>query len=177
MAKQQLLKIMIHTKEIPGYENYIITDVNTVFNVKRKKLIKVQVDKDGYLVVQLWKNSKPKKFKMHRLVAMAFIPNPENKPQVNHINGIKFDNSIENLEWVTQSENMLHAYKIGLQKPSDKQKESASNLHAKLVLNTQNGVYYKSIKEAAAFYGKYSEQNIGQKVLGKIKNNTPFILV
>ena len=71
---------------------------------------------------------------------------------------------------------MLHAYKIGLQKPNDKQKESASKLHAKLVLNTENGVYYKSIKEAAKFYGKYSEQNIGQKILGKIKNNTPFIL-
>jgi len=167
---------MIQTKEIPGYENYIITDVSQVFNVKRKKLIKLQLDKDGYLVVQLWKNSKAKKFKMHRLVAMAFIPNPENKPQVNHINGIKYDNSIENLEWVTQSENMLHAYKIGLQKPNDKQKESASKLHAKLVLNTENGVYYKSIKEAAKFYGKYSEQNIGQKILGKIKNNTPFIL-
>ena len=105
---------MIQTKEIPGYENYIITDVSQVFNVKRKKLIKLQLDKDGYLVVQLWKNSKAKKFKMHRLVAMAFIPNPENKPQVNHINGIKYDNSIENLEWVTQSENMLHAYKTNL---------------------------------------------------------------
>ena len=167
---------MIHTKEIPGYENYIITDVNTVFNVKRKKLIKVQVDKDGYLVVQLCKNSKPKKFKMHRLVAMAFIPNPENKPQVNHINGIKFDNSIENLEWVTQSENMKHAYKLGLQKPNDNQKNTASDFHSKLVLNTENGIYYKNIREAAKYYGKYSHQNIGLKISGKIFNNTPFIL-
>lgn len=69
---------------------------------------------DGYLGVVLCKNGKTKLIAVHRLVAMHFIPNPENKPQVNHKNGVKNDNAAENLEWVTQSENMKHAVKTGL---------------------------------------------------------------
>lgn len=71
----------------------------------------------GYYQVRLYKDRKYKNFSIHRLVAQAFIPNLENKAQVNHINGIKTDNRMENLEWCTQSENMIHAYKTGLQKP------------------------------------------------------------
>jgi hypothetical protein len=65
----------------------------------------------AYLIIGL---SKSKKLTVHRLVATHFIPNPENKPEINHINGIKFDNRVENLEWVTRSENTIHGFKTGL---------------------------------------------------------------
>ena len=85
---------------------YFVSKDGEVYRYNRKrKLIK---DKDGYLQVNLWVNGKGYGKKVHRLVAETFIPNPEKKLQVNHINGIKTDNRIENLEWVTASENQLH---------------------------------------------------------------------
>ena len=74
--------------------------------------------KRGYYEVGLRKNGIKKYYLVHRLVAQEFIPNPENKPQINHKNGIKTDNFIENLEWVTNSENILHAYRVLGRKPS-----------------------------------------------------------
>ncbi len=68
----------------------------------------------GYERVTIYKNGKRKDFQVHRLVADAFIPNPDNKPQVNHIDGNKLNNVVENLEWVTRSENQLHAKRTGL---------------------------------------------------------------
>ena len=73
-------------------------------------------DKDGYKICQIKINGKWKHCRVHRLVAQAFIPNPDKKPEVNHINGIKDDNRIQNLEWATTSENQKHAFKIGLSK-------------------------------------------------------------
>lgn len=112
-------------KDIPGYES--IYQVSNFGNVKSlqsgnhhsKIKILTPICADGrYLRVTLYKQKKPKYFPVHRLVAMAFIPNPENKPQVNHINGNKKDNRVENLEWCTSSENNLHAYKSGINKGS-----------------------------------------------------------
>lgn len=80
------------------------------------RVIKHQVSANGYVRVELWENGRGKKHLVHRLLAKAFIPNPEAKPQVNHIDGDTQNNALENLEWVTQSENQKHAYRTGLQK-------------------------------------------------------------
>lgn len=94
--------------------NSTINDVGTVTNIKTGLRKAYNTNRQGYLSVALCMQGKVKLEKVHRLVAQAFIPNPENKPQVNHKNGDKTDNRVENLEWVTNSENIRHAYENGL---------------------------------------------------------------
>ncbi len=102
-------------KSIKNYEKYIINTTGEVINTHTNKKRKTSIS-NGYETLVLHDNGKSKSFKLHRLLAEAFIPNPYNKLYVNHINGIKTDNRLENLEWCTQSENSKHAYKIGLNK-------------------------------------------------------------
>lgn len=93
-------------------------EVSNTGKVRRKSTLRelkphTTTTSKEYLYVNLWKNNKGYNRSLHRLVAEAFIPNPENKPQVNHINSIRTDNNVGNLEWVTVSENIRHAIKYG----------------------------------------------------------------
>jgi hypothetical protein len=112
-------------KDIPDYEGYQASNLGNIRSVDRKvknsngreyyvkgTSIKKTLSKNGYYVVRLTK-AKLERF-VHRLVGFAFIPNPENKPQINHINGVKTDNRLENLEWCTNRENIEHARVTGL---------------------------------------------------------------
>lgn len=105
-------------REIPGYPNYYATingDIISGPKRTRKGFRKLKQHKcGGYLTIDLVVNNKANRRLVHRLVAATYIPNPKNKPEVNHINGIKNDNRVENLEWVTKSENQLHSIRIGL---------------------------------------------------------------
>lgn len=128
---------------IKGYEQeYSIDREGNVFGFKRGKYLSTRLNK-GYTVVGLCKNNRMKTHKIHRLIATQFIPNPDGKATVNHINGIKTDNRIENLEWATQQENDSHAHKNGL-KPS-----GSKHYTAVPVLDVTMGIFYGNLKEAA----------------------------
>lgn len=83
-----------------------------------QKIKKTYFDKDGYERVSLYEDNRTKLLGVHRIVAEAFIPNPDNLPQVNHINGIKADNNAENLEWISNKGNIRHSIQLGLRDPS-----------------------------------------------------------
>lgn len=99
---------------IRNHPSYKISREGVVSN-KYGRTLKGMVDRCGYHEVSITEHSKSKWFFVHRLVAEAFLPNPDNLPFVNHKNGNKLDNSVENLEWCTRSENALHSFKNGLQ--------------------------------------------------------------
>jgi hypothetical protein len=92
-------------KPVEGYPNYSVSSFGKVKNVLTRKVLKQRIKKDGYRSVTLVKNTKRKHFQVHRLVAIAFIDNPDNKPFVDHINNVRKNNNIWNLRWCTRTEN------------------------------------------------------------------------
>lgn len=102
-------------KDIPGTNGeYKISNYGKVMTVKTGRILAPSIDERGYERVGLFKTDRSRRYKVHRLVAITYIPNPGNKEQVNHKDGNKRNNSVDNLEWVTNEENMHHSRVNGL---------------------------------------------------------------
>ena len=170
---------MIKIKEIEGYEGLYFVDTlgNVVAFPKKTRVnsggeyvcLKQQVKK-GYAIVNLYdKDKKMKSLTVHRLVAKAFIPNPQNYSDVNHINGIKLDNRVENLEWCSKQQNTKHAYDNNLGGFKDRVLKMNKNKYqySKIELIKNDVIIsFNSTEEVAKFLGSTK-----QAVADAIKNN------
>lgn len=156
-------------KDIPGYKNYYqvsnigrVRSLTRVVGFKRVghkskkteigKLKKLVPDKNGYLRTSFYKDAKSIRRGAHQMVALAFIPNPDNKPFINHKNGIKTDNRVENLEWCTPEYNEKHATYNGLKASGSK--NGWSKLDEKDVLDIRKK-YVKGINQYNPGTGKH----------------------
>ena len=135
-------------KDVKGYEGiYRISNLGRIkslkrFNVPQDRLLnQVSLNNKGYHTVMLSANGSPKRFLIHRLIAISFIPNPNNKPYINHIDGNPLNNSISNLEWCTQKENMVHASLTGLlNNVRPKGKDNKNYKHGRKVRISENRI-------------------------------------
>lgn len=184
-------------KDIKGYEGlYQISNFGNVKSIERmvknsshsymklkERILKFKKSKAGYIQASINMNNVAKYFYVHRLVAIAFLENPENKRTVNHKDGNKLNNSLENLEWATHKENSQHAFNAGLYdnailgaKIRGKRLLLEKNKNSKIVLNTETGIYYLCMREAAEST-TYAVSTLQQKLTGRVINNTNLLLV
>lgn len=152
--------------KVKGYKNYSINENGEVRNDNTNQIKAQRLSNKGYYIVDLWENNKGRKMAIHRLVAEAFIPNPENKPCVDHIDGNRKNNSISNLRWATYSENNSRFDTYGVRS------EKIMVTHYEEVRNKRGGghiswgeidhvIFFNKIRAAAKFFG-VSDGNISQ---------------
>lgn len=150
------IKSMSHTVTMPHRDGGTRTRTRTF--VGRK--ISQWLSKRGYYCVTLKNRGYKRHFTVHRLVALSFIENNSQLATINHINGIKTDNRVENLEWCTQSENVKHAHDTGLNKGS-----------GRLIFDECSGIYFNSCLEASRSLG-VSNSTLSLMLNGRLKNRT-----
>lgn len=161
---------------IKDYPNYDITKDGKIINNKTNKELKSRIDKYGYHKVALSFNGITKEMRVHRLLALCYLPNLENKCDVNHIDGNKYNNDLSNLEWATRSENLKHAFKNGLKSITNKQRLLIKERSSKKVLDTKTGIFYNSAVEASNLLG-INESTLYGYLKGRRTNKTSLIYV
>lgn len=147
-------------RKIDGFSRYSVSDAGQVRNDITGRVLKTQADKFGYLRLGLSNDQGRSKKYLHRLVAEAFVPNPDGKPEVNHKDGNKKNCAASNFEWVTPHENLIHMYRVlGIKrKPLSKEEVErlsmfASKARMKSVRCIETGRVYESLKSAAVDTG------------------------
>lgn len=153
-------------KDIEGYkERYMISNFGNVYSKKRKRLLK-NSRVWRYSRVTLHSNGRIMKcYCIHRLVGKYFVDGFKNGLELNHKDGDRYNNHHSNLEWVTHQENVLHSHDNGMTK----------RWIRKILLDTQTGVFYESISEAAKYH-RYTKETISKMLLGTRTNKTNFII-
>lgn len=156
-------------RDIEGYEGlYQVSSEGRVMNVRNGKLKIFYYGTGGYKRVMLWKNNKSKNYPVHRLVAKAFIPNPDNLPQVNHKDECKENNSVENLEWCSLDYNLSYGTRI----QRIKEKETNGKRSKQVYQYTIDGdlvAIYPSLAECGR--NGYDIANVSKACLGKYKQH------
>lgn len=134
---------------IENYPKYLISTCGRVYSIKRNNILNPYHDAWGYLCVSLRNEHGGRTSSIARLVANAFIPNPYNKPEVNHKNGNKEDNRIDNLEWATRAENEQHAFATGLNVRSSYD----AGRPKRKIRDLETGIVFDSVAECAKSLG------------------------
>lgn len=166
--------------QIKDYSDYFVTCDGLIFSSRSNKYLKFNIGSNGYKTVMLFNNEGSKRKSVHRLVAETFLENPKNLPQVNHKNGNKLDNRLENLEWCTVKYNSNHAWENNLHERTRNasrinQKENvkkAWEVTKKKVIDINSGIIFDSITQAAESKN-YELSSLCKKLKGKRNNNTP----
>jgi hypothetical protein len=167
-------------RQLKDNPNYLVTVDGRVFSLYSMRYLTLHKNDNGYLRVKI----DGKLCYIHRLVAKTYLPNPENKATVNHMDGDKYNNMLCNLEWATSSENVQHACDTGLRPISELMRENGrlmqDNLRkgynpdaAKLVLDESTGIFYESATEAAKTIG-VKPKYLWKRLNGELKNTTKF---
>lgn len=154
------------TLPIIGYDNYTVSEDGVVTNTKTGRVLKPIVASTGYCKVDLYCNGVGKIHSVHRLVAEAFLPNPDNKPCVNHKDSDRRKNSVENLEWATHQENIEHGWDVGF--------KTNIQLFVPVCQYSMDGILvneYESITQAGIAMGKPGRRSgISNVLQGKSKS-------